>query len=207
MFGYIYMTINKINGKRYIGQKTAKHFLGEKYLGSGDALQQAIAKHGAQNFQVEMLESCESRHELNIREAYYISLYNAVKDENFYNLREGGHGGSVKGQTRHTDSHKKYMSERMSGESNPNFGSNTNHWTEESRRSVSIKNSSEGNPHFGIPQSEEAKSKISAKAKGRVWINNGSITKHVRPEELDNYRSSGWQIGRLPYSSTTIESV
>lgn len=35
MYGYIYITTNLINGKRYIGQKKAKNFLAEGYLGSG----------------------------------------------------------------------------------------------------------------------------------------------------------------------------
>ena len=42
MFGYIYITTNKVNGKRYIGQKTSPVFLGNKYLGSGEALNNAI---------------------------------------------------------------------------------------------------------------------------------------------------------------------
>ena len=38
MFGYIYLTTNLINEKKYIGQKTSNKFLGESYLGSGKLL-------------------------------------------------------------------------------------------------------------------------------------------------------------------------
>ena len=44
MYGYIYLTTNHINGKKYIGQKKSNVFLGEKYLGSGKILKQALKK-------------------------------------------------------------------------------------------------------------------------------------------------------------------
>ena len=201
------MTTNLINGKKYIGQKTSTTFLGNKYLGSGNALVNAIKKYGYKNFEVVMLESCNSRHELNVREAYYIAKYDAVHNDEFYNLKEGGHGGSIKGYFHHSESHKAYMSQRMSGNRNPNFGSHTNHWTVESRYRASQTCSGSNNPNFGNHCSEHTKQLISDKAKGRTWINNGVICKHVAPADLNAFLSNGWQKGRLPYSSTTIESV
>ena len=47
MFGYIYMTINTVNGKKYIGQHKSSEFEGNKYLDSGKILKQAIEKYGA----------------------------------------------------------------------------------------------------------------------------------------------------------------
>lgn len=206
MFGYIYITTNNVNGKKYIGQKTSDKFLGNKYLGSGEALQLAITKYGKDNFSVKMIESCNSRHELNIREAYYIKYYNAVIDDNFYNMKEGGHGGSIKGMTHHSEAHKQYMSIRMSGKNNPNYGAGTNHWTIESRRRVSAANSGSGNPNYGNHVKDTTKKLIAEKARNRVWIHNDIITKHVKLQDLDAYIKNGWQRGRLPYSSTTIEN-
>lgn len=39
--------------------------------------------------------------------------------------------------------------------------------------------------------------KISKNTKGRVWINNGIISKMVKNNELENFLSTGWNIGRL----------
>lgn len=93
MFGYVYMTTNTVNGKKYIGRHKATEFEGTKYLGSGKILYQAIDKYGEENFVVEMLCSCDSDEELNRMEDYYIQKYNAQNDSNFYNIRRGGSRG------------------------------------------------------------------------------------------------------------------
>ena len=45
MYGYIYKTTNKINGKIYIGQHRCDHF-DESYIGSGSRLLKAVKKYG-----------------------------------------------------------------------------------------------------------------------------------------------------------------
>lgn len=60
MYGYIYKTTNLINGKIYIGQMHITIFLGNKYLGSGKILKQAINKDGYNNFVVDLLEEVET---------------------------------------------------------------------------------------------------------------------------------------------------
>ena len=92
MYGYIYETTNLINGKKYIGQKKSNIFLNENYLGSGKILNQAIKKYGKENFKVKLIEKCNSRDELNEREIYWISYYNAVNDKEYYNIGAGGTG-------------------------------------------------------------------------------------------------------------------
>lgn len=91
MIYYIYLTTNLINGKKYIGQH--KGDIDDSYLGSGILISTAIKKYGKQNFKKEILQICSSREEADELEKYYINLYNAVLDENFYNLQEGGTGG------------------------------------------------------------------------------------------------------------------
>jgi group I intron endonuclease len=95
MFGYIYETTNLINGKKYIGKRQSNIFLGNKYLGSGKILKQAIIKEGEENFSVKLLEKCDSKEDLEFKEKYYISKFNAVKDTNYYNIATGGEGGDT----------------------------------------------------------------------------------------------------------------
>ena len=90
MYGYIYETTNLINGKRYIGQHRAKKF-DEKYKGSGQLISKAIKKYGFENFKCEIIEKCNSEQELNDKEAYWINIYDAVNNDNFYNLQTGGY--------------------------------------------------------------------------------------------------------------------
>lgn len=93
-YGYIYLTTNLINGKKYIGQKKSNKFI-NRYKGSGTAIKKAIDKYGIKNFRVELLEWCYSKEELSEKEQYWISYYNAVKDSNFYNMSIGGSSGRL----------------------------------------------------------------------------------------------------------------
>lgn len=95
-YGFIYLTTNKINGKRYIGQRyydTKEKW--KLYLGSGKILKDAIKKYGRDNFTVEILENCKTKEILNDREKYWIKKYNAIIDDSFYNIAMGGDGGDV----------------------------------------------------------------------------------------------------------------
>ena len=77
MYGYIYKTTNLVNGKIYIGQKKSTIFLGEKYLGSGIELVNAIKKYGKENFKVELIEELPTKKKLDEREIYWIDKYNS----------------------------------------------------------------------------------------------------------------------------------
>jgi group I intron endonuclease len=88
----IYLTTNLINGKKYIGQDSYNN---PNYLGSGFLLKKAIAKYGIENFKKEILEECQNKEELDSREKYWIKIYNAVKNETFYNISDGGQGGKL----------------------------------------------------------------------------------------------------------------
>jgi hypothetical protein len=90
-YGFIYITTNKINGKRYIGQKKYDNASRWKsYLGSGFHLMNAIKHYGKENFFREIIDIAYSEEELNKKEEMWIKKYNAVNDNNFYNMIEGG---------------------------------------------------------------------------------------------------------------------
>lgn len=94
MYGYIYRTINLINGKLYIGKKVSNKFLGEKYLGSGKLLRRSVEKYGKENFKVELLDTAENNLELCNLEKYWISFFNADSSSDYYNITSGGDGGA-----------------------------------------------------------------------------------------------------------------
>lgn len=89
MYGYIYETTNLINNKKYIGQHKSEKF-DKDYYGSGKILNQALLKEGKENFSVRIIEKCYSQNELNEKEIYWISYYNAVNSKNYYNIGAGG---------------------------------------------------------------------------------------------------------------------
>lgn len=103
MYGYIYITTNNLNNKKYIGRHKSSEF-DSSYYGSGKIITQSIEKNGLENFTVKILEPvngvstvCESLEQLCDAEEYYIDYYDCVNSKEYYNLIPGGLGGSVKG--------------------------------------------------------------------------------------------------------------
>lgn len=94
MYGFIYITTNHINGKKYIGQKKYdKENKWKSYLGSGIHIKRAINKYGSINFSKEIIENCKTKEILDERERYWIQYYDAIKSGEFYNIASGGDGG------------------------------------------------------------------------------------------------------------------
>lgn len=85
-YGFIYITTNSINGKRYIGQCSLHRACWKSYLGSGKALKRAIKKHGRENFERKILCHCFSKEDMNVVEERIIADYDAVNNRNFYNI-------------------------------------------------------------------------------------------------------------------------
>lgn len=221
MYGYIYLTTNLINGKGYIGKHRSKEF-DPTYVGSGSVLWKAINKYGLDNFSVEMLCPCFSEDELNSEERFLISYFDCVESRDYYNCAPGGAGGSSYGVNspnyarafsdewrshlsasligRHlSEEHKLSISKSLEGNDRGKYNAGTK-FTDihKSRISQSLLHNTNGSG----PRSDEFCKKMSSAMKGnhntsgRVWINNGSHTKRIKPEELPLYLSSGWSEGR-----------
>lgn len=128
----IYLTTNKINGKKYLGKDVQNN---PKYLGSGLDLKKAIEKYGVENFEKTILEICNNKEELWKREEYWLNFYDAKNNKTFYNRTnkafgawEGKKHTPITEKTRqkmsmaHKDiplstEHKKSISEAMMGHS------------------------------------------------------------------------------------------
>lgn len=148
MYGFIYLTTNKINGKKYIGMCKNTHR--ENYIGSGKLLKQAVKKYGKENFDRVILQECETLDELSESEIYWINFYNAVRDNNFYNLTSGGFGGN-------SDCVKEYWSHLNKEERKV-----CRNWA---RRSMAGSN----NTMYGKKHTEETKKLIGSKSVNRNW--------------------------------------
>ena len=97
----IYMIVNKINNKIYIGKHTTKNPY-DDYMGSGKTLKAAIKKYGLENFEKTILYCFDSENEAYLKESEIVTV-EFVKREDTYNLTVGGEGFST-------------------GENHPNYG-------------------------------------------------------------------------------------
>jgi hypothetical protein len=92
IYGYIFITTNTINGKRYIGMyREGRRQPFSRYFGSGKALRRAIRKYGSENFIKEIIYTASSKEELSSKEIELIAQYNCVADPTWYNIAEGGY--------------------------------------------------------------------------------------------------------------------
>lgn len=135
-YGQIYKIENKINNKVYIGQTILDDVFKERYGYNVEKnthnlhLKNSIKKYGWDNFQISILEYCESRDQLNEKERYWIKYYNSTNPNCGYNIDAGGHmGGSEETKIKISEMSKKYWdthpeekakrSQLYSGNNNP----------------------------------------------------------------------------------------
>lgn len=91
MTGFVYLWENKINGKKYIGSHVGS--VDDGYIGSGKIFNRAIEKYGIENFERKILEYVEDKSTITEREQYYLDLYDAANNKEFYNLKPKAGGG------------------------------------------------------------------------------------------------------------------
>lgn len=222
MYGYIYKTTNLINNKIYIGQKKASKFLGNKYLGSGKRLAEAVDKYGKDNFKVEMIEEALNEKDIDKKEMYWISYYKSTDMAIGYNICEGGRvNRACKGDnnpSRRADVRKKISEthKRLFREGKAKIPSRLGmHNTEESKRKQS--ENAKINPNYGMrgkKTSEQTKNKIRLavigkpkKSKGYVHITNDIEDSMVSKDELQKYLDKGWRLGRRKFSKEACKHI
>lgn len=94
-YGYVYLTTNLINNKKYVGVHKSSCF-DENYKGSGKILWRAISKYGWENFKTEIIKWCYSKEELFESERLEIEERGALSSSDYYNVMPGGCGGDNK---------------------------------------------------------------------------------------------------------------
>ena len=197
---YIYLIVNKVNGKTYVGQrKSSKEYYKDNYMGSGKLLIKAKKKYGIENFEKFLIQYCYSKEETDKAERFWINEYRS-RGKAEYNIADGGQGGGFKGR-HHSEESKIKTSEsckevfksevvkqklskahegnRFSDEHKRNLseslkGKNKGkHHSEETKRKISDSMKGDKNPFYGKQHSDETKLKISESKKGKPSFNKG----------------------------------
>lgn len=205
MYGYIYITTNTVNGKRYIGKHKATEFT-TRYKGSGKILKQAFEKYGIDKFVVEFIEECDSLEQLNQREQYWIEKYDAQNSNDFYNIRWGGDGGDIALYMSKDDmnkirkDHSEYIKTRLDQdeEFHKNFaGAKRGH---KCYQTTKDKIGSAQREYWSRTPYEVKHERLSRSAKtrctGRIWITNELVDKFIKPEDFLKYKVLGFKFGR-----------
>ena len=144
---YIYLIVNKVNGKTYVGQrKSSKKCQDDKYMGSGKRLRLAKLKYGIENFEKFLIQYCSSKEETDKAEKFWIAEYRS-RGKAEYNIADGGEGSAG---FHHTDETRRRLSESHKG----------NHPSEETKRKLS-------EMRRGVPKSEEHKAAIGNALRGK----------------------------------------
>jgi len=89
IYGYVYLTTNLVNGKRYVGVHHGEQ-IDEKYIGSGIILLKSLKKYGRENFINGIIEFGQSIVSLSKRERFWIKEFGTLTSQNGYNVSIGG---------------------------------------------------------------------------------------------------------------------
>jgi hypothetical protein len=180
-YHYIYVTVNMINKKKYIGKHSTNN-LEDSYIGSGKTLRKAIAKYGKQNFKKIILFCLNSVEEALDMEKKIVNE-EIYESKDFYNLKEGGHGGVYSNETRNRISVSLRNSEKIKNKTKSEIDKQV-----EKGKQTRIKNGSwykSGKDHhmFGKTHPQETWNIIIQKLKGKCPIQKGKKYEEIYGEE------------------------
>jgi group I intron endonuclease len=151
-FRIVYLTVNCINGKKYIGQHTTIK-LNDTYFGSGAVLLKALKKYGKENFEKGILDYATDQDDLNKKELYWILFMQERYD--CYNLTTEPYKKIT------TEEEKRKSSERQKGGTPWNKGL-TGIYSEYTLDRIR-------QSKLGTIQTEESNQKRSAKLLGKTF--------------------------------------
>ena len=183
MYGYIYLTTNLVNNKKYIGQHRSSTF-DRSYFGSGILINKAIEKYGIENFKCEILKECFSDEELNLSEKEFIEKFDASNSDEFYNIARGGLGHVCDpwNKRKHGTVSEKSLEAWKKCQHLPA--------SEKQKKTLS-------EIRKNILVSKETREKLSKAQKDKICVNNGEINKYINKESLDEFLSNGWIKGMI----------
>ena len=196
-FNYIYLIINNINGKIYIGKHHTDN-LDDGYMGSGKLIKKAIQKYGIENFTKEYLAFCDTEEKLNWLEKFYIKKYKAR--EVGYNLTDGGDGTAGlkpwnKGVSQ-TECTKSKISNKLKGHTSWNKGK-TNIYSVESKQKMSQSHTGTRNGLYGKHHSIKTKLKLSKPKPKYQWLLPNGETKIMPAQNINRWHPDWIKIGEV----------
>jgi group I intron endonuclease len=164
IMGVVYIAINKINNKVYVGQsfnfkKRKRQHITSALNGLDYPFYKAIRKYGKENFEWRIICECSEQSLLNKAEQVFIDYYGGINSKKNYNAKDGGYRGTLCEESR-----------KKIGNSNKG-----------KKRTIEVKNklsemrrgrilnkdiSGDKNPMFGKHHSDETKQKIRKALKG-----------------------------------------
>lgn len=166
--GFVYLWINKINGKKYLGSHKGK--IDDNYIGSGIIFRNAIKKYGIDNFERNIIEIIQNSKEIQLREQYWLDYYNVAENEEFYNISGSAGGGRTlegKSEEELIKWRKKCRISQLQRKYTPSDNalmkmslSSSNFWKDNQER-IKQSNRMKGNQlRKGLLHSEESKNKM-----------------------------------------------
>lgn len=183
MIGFVYLWINNLNGKKYVGLHVGNEDDG--YVGSGVGFKRAVAKYGIENFERKILyREYESEEALYQKEFDIINELNAVFSTEFYNMTnyDPKYVNFVDGKKERVVSDETREKIRQA-----KIGSSA---SEETREKMSKTRKGRPSPTKGM----NGLTKGSRNGQfGKKWYNNGKTDKTFFPGE----EPDGWVLGRV----------
>lgn len=189
-YGYIYLTVNLINNKKYIGK--CKRVFNPNYYGSSKHLNQSIQKYGKQNFTIKVLSYAENKNTLDLLEIGYIKYCRKLFGrENMYNIADGGAGGDTISKHPNRDNIVPKM--KNCGIKNGMYGRKHLFDSIQKMKAHRPYQCGHKNPNYG-------------KGKG-LWIYNIVLQKSkiVLKNKLEKYIKQGWILGKGPKKKIELE--
>ena len=194
-YHYIYKIVRN-DGYYYIGMHSTDD-LDDGYFGSGQRLWFSIKRHGIENHSKHIIEFCNDRSSLRIREKELVNI-DLLKDHYCMNLCEGGQG---------------WNSESVSkAAKNSNISPNRNRYLTASKAGKTIRERNllgmyppgTFSGYSGKKHTKETKEKMSLSQQGKhageknsqfgsIWINNGLECRKIKKDDII---PDGWYKGR-----------
>jgi group I intron endonuclease len=178
----IYQTTNLVNNKIYIGVHSTND-LDDGYLGSGNAIKNAVKKHGKENFSREVLYFFDTRQQAEDKEAELVTESFIARQDN-YNIKTGGASGCL-----HSTETRQKISEVKKGIK----------FSEETRQKMSEAAKNRTSENVGVPKNQHASKKcmidgieyISALEASRILqIPNATVHYRLYNKNCPNYTKS-----------------